>query len=149
MFETVPIVYLRVHALRNSHRYVSGPGSARCLAEVPLTIVKRNSAHAAQNSLRACNDGRMSSFSRQVSAPDLRSWLLPTTEKVSYAGREIPTTELLADPYTALGIADHENDMWRTHARIELDSDTEATVIITMKGAGGTDRLRLALVQLP
>lgn len=91
----------------------------------------------------------MGSSSSQVSVPDLHSWLLPTTEEVSYAGRKIPATELLADPYAALGIESHENDLWRTHARIELTSETEATVIITMKGEGGTDRLRLALIQLP
>jgi hypothetical protein len=91
----------------------------------------------------------MSSPSSQVSVPDLHSWLLPTTETLSYAGRKIPATELLADPYAALGIASHESDLWSTHARIELASETEATVTITMKGAGGTDRLRFALVQLP
>lgn len=78
----------------------------------------------------------MSSSSSEVSVPDLRSWLLPTTE-------------LLTDPYAALGIANHESDMWKTHVRIELSSETSAIVIITMKGRGGTDRLRLDLVQLP
>lgn len=91
----------------------------------------------------------MSSSSSQVSVADLHSWLLPTTETLSYAGRKIPATELLADPYAALGITSHESDLWSTHARIELASETEATVTITMKGAGGTDRLHFALVQLP
>lgn len=94
-------------------------------------IVKSNSARAAQSTLRACDDGNMSSSSEQVS------------------GRETPYRELLADPYAALGIASHESDLWRTHASIELASETEATVTITMKGRGETDRLRLDLVQLP
>lgn len=94
----------------------------------------------------------MNSYPRQasLSTSELRSWLLPTTEKVAYSGREIPTAELLSDPHTVLGVAAQEQDeMWTTHGRIEFTSETEATVIITMKGMGGTDRLRFSLVQLP
>lgn len=78
----------------------------------------------------------------------LKTWLSPSVAKVEYGGSSIPVAKLLDNPYEALNIARHEEPKsWQTVARIHFDSSEEATVIVTMKGLGGTDRIRLTISQ--